>query len=120
MLDAIPKISRFPGSDRAMMMCLYEGAFKPRDLLNMTVGVVLFRYKVAVVTTIGKTGQKTVSLLLSYRLLLEWIGQHRFKDDLDAPLWWSFATSKVIGYGYLSKVVKKVALEAKINVWNYL
>jgi integrase/recombinase XerD len=122
LLDAIPKISRFPGRDRAMVMCLYEGAFRPGELLNMTVGGVLFKDKVAVVTTVGKTGEKTVPLLLSYRLLLDWIEQHPFKDNLDAPLWWSFATCKVIGYGYLRKVVKKAASEAGIRkkVWNYL
>ncbi len=122
LLDAIPKISRFPGRDRAMVMCLYEGAFRPGELLNMTVGGVLFKDKVAVVTTVGKTGEKTVPLLLSYRLLLDWIEQHPFKDNLDAPLWWSFATGKGVGYGYLRKVVKKAALEAGIKkkVWNYL
>lgn len=67
----------------------------------------------------AKTGEKTVPLLLSYRLLLDWMEQHPFKDDSDAPLWWSFATHKVIGYGYLRKVVKNAA-GIKKKVWNYL
>src|SRR5690606_3061574 len=122
LLDAVPKVSRFSARDRAMVMCLYEGAFRPGELLNMTIGGVLFKDKVAVVTTRGKTGEKTVPLLLSYRLLLDWMEQHPFKDDLDAPLWWSFATQKVIGYGYLRKVVKQAASAAGIRkkVWNYL
>jgi ribosomal protein L37E len=105
-----------------MVMCLYEGAFRSGELLNMTIGGVLFKDKVAVVTTMGKTCEKTVPLLLSYRLLLDWMDQHPFKDDLDAPLWWSFATQKVIGYGYLRKVVKQAASATGIRkkVWNYL
>jgi integrase/recombinase XerD len=122
LLDAVPRVSRFSARDKAMVMCLYEGAFRPGELLNMTIGGILFKDKVAVVTTRGKTGEKTVPLLLSYRLLLDWIEQHPFKDDLDAPLWWSFATQKVIGYGYLRKVVKQAASAAGIRkkVWNYL
>jgi integrase/recombinase XerD len=122
LLDAVPKVSRFSARDKAMVMCLYEGAFRPGELLNMTIGGVLFKDKVAVVTTRGKTGEKTVPLLLSYRLLLDWMEQHPFKEDLDAPLWWSFATQKVIGYGYLRKVVKQAASAARIKkkVWNYL
>lgn len=122
LLNAVPKVSRFSVRDRAMVICLYEGAFRPGELLNMTIGGVLFKDKVAVVTTRGKTGEKTVPLLLSYRLLLDWMAQHPFKDDLDAPLWWSFATHKGVGYGYLRKVVKQAASAAGIRkkVWNYL
>jgi integrase len=73
LLDATGKISRFPVRDRAMIMSLYEGAFRPGELLNMTIGGVQFKDNIAVVSTTGKTGEKTVLLLLSYRLLLEWI-----------------------------------------------
>lgn len=73
LIDATAKVSRFPVRDKAMIMSLYEGAFRPGELLNMTVGGVLFKDNIAVVSTTGKTGEKIVPLLLSYKLLLEWI-----------------------------------------------
>lgn len=122
LVGAVSQVSKFPVRDSSMLLCLYEGAFRPGELLNMTVGGVLFKDKIAVISTTGKTGEKTVPLLLSYKPLLGWISYHPCRDNPDAPLWWSFHTRKVLGYGYLRKLVKSAAIKAGIKkkVWNYL
>jgi hypothetical protein len=101
---------------------MYEGAFRPGELLRMSIGGVMFKDKVAVITTSGKTGSKTVPLLLGYRPLLTWLEQHPFKDDPDAPVWIGMTRGKVLTYQYLRQLVKNAAKQAGIKkkVWNYL
>ena len=67
-MDGVARVSKYVVRDKAMTMCMYEGAFRPGELLQMTIGLV-FKDKIAVITTTGKTGEKTVPLLLSYKPL---------------------------------------------------
>lgn len=122
LIDAVARISRYPVRDRAMVTCLYEGAFRPGELLRMTIRGVMFKDRIAIVTTSGKTGQKTVPLLLSYRPLLDWIEQHPLKEKPDAPVWIGMTKLKVLNYQYLRLLVKDAAKQAgmKKRVWNYL
>ncbi len=122
LLSAVSKVSRYPVRDRAMVISMYEGAFRPGELLRMTIGGVLFKDKIAVITTSGKTGSKTVPLLLSYRPLLEWLEQHPLKDDSEAPVWIGMTKLKVLNYQYLRQLIKNASKEAGLKkaVWNYL
>ncbi|WP_158385653.1 tyrosine-type recombinase/integrase [Candidatus Nitrososphaera evergladensis] len=122
LVEAVNKISRYPVRDSAMVICMYEGAFRSGELLRMAIGGVLFKDKVAVISTTGKTGSKTVPLLLSYKPLLEWLQQHPEKDNPDAAVWMGMTRRKVLHYQYLRNLVKDAARQAGIKkkVWNYL
>jgi integrase/recombinase XerD len=122
LVDAVNKISRYPVRDSAMIICMYEGAFRPDELLRMAIGGVLFKDKVAVISTTGKTGSKTVPLLLTYKPLLEWLHQHPEKDDPDEAVWMGMTRRKVLHYQYLRNLAKDAARQAGIKkkVWNYL
>lgn len=71
--------------DRAMLWVMYEGAFRPGELLNIRVGGIDFQNEYTLVSTYGKTAQKSVALVVSFRPLLEWLGEHPLRDDPNAP-----------------------------------
>jgi len=111
--------------DAAMISVLYEGAFRPSELLRMYVGSVSFKQEYCVVTTTGKTGQKRLPLVLSYQLLLRWLEVHPFKSNINAPLWCSLDTNhrgKRLSYKHFNRILKKQFRRAGIAtpVWPYL
>ncbi len=64
MVEAVAKVSRYPARDRALLYVMYEFAARPSELLNMRVGNLVFHEGYAEVTTEGKTGVKTLTLVL--------------------------------------------------------
>ncbi|MEM3103235.1 MAG: site-specific integrase [Candidatus Nitrosocaldus sp.] len=121
LVEAVPKVSRYPARDRALLYVMYEFAARPSELLNMKVGNLVFHEGYAEITTEGKTGVKTLTLVLSYNALREWYEQHPLKEDPNAYLWYSRTKGRV-SYGRLRAFVKKVAEVAGIRkrVWLYL
>lgn len=119
---AVAKVSRYPMRDVPMVMCFYECAFRPGELLQMRVGGIVYKEYHAEINTTGKTGEKTAPVVLAYKPLLEWLQHHPHKDDIEAPLWWSFSSVGPLQYEYLRQLVKKAAREAGIRkkIWNYL
>jgi integrase len=55
--------------DRAMISVLFEGAFRPGELLNMTISSVSFQKDYCIINTKGKTGIKRIPLVVSYQPL---------------------------------------------------
>ena len=111
--------------DRAMLWVLFEGAFRPGELLHLRVGGIDFRDDHVIVSTFGKTGHKSVALVVSFKPLLEWLDEHPLKDDPNAPLWyslWKSSKTKCVSYGYLREHLKRCKEKAGIKkrVWNYL
>ena len=111
--------------DRAMLWVLFEGAFRPGELLHLRVGGIDFRDDHVIVSTFGKTGNKSVALVVSFKPLLEWLDEHPLKDDPNAPLWyslWKSSKTKRVSYGYLREHLKRCKEKAGIKkrVWNYL
>lgn len=111
--------------DRAMFWVLFEGAFRPGELLHLKVGGVEFRDNYLLLSTHGKTGNKRVALVVSFKPLLEWMAEHPLRDDPKAPLWYSFSSmskTKSVTYGYLREHLKRCKEKAGIKkrVWNYL
>ncbi len=121
LVDKVPKVSRYPKRDKALLYVMYEFAARPSELLNMRVGGVVFEESCVTITTIGKTGVKTLSLVLSYQSLREWLEEHPDKDNPEAWLWYSKPKGR-ISYGRLSKFVKDLAKASNIKkkVWLYL
>jgi integrase len=111
--------------DKALLYVLFEGAFRPGELLTMKVGSVEFRDNYCLVSVNGKTGVKRIPLVLSYKPLLEWLERHPERDNPNAPLWTSLshhAKGKALSYGYFRMLVKRIAKKAGIrkDVWPYL
>lgn len=111
--------------DRAMFWVMFEGAFRPGELLHLRVGGVEFRDNYLLLSTHGKTGNKRVALVVSFKPLLEWLAEHPLRDDPKAPLWYSFSSmskTKAVTYGYLREHLKRCKEKAGIKkrVWNYL
>ncbi len=110
--------------DRALLWVMYEGAFRPGELLNMRVGGVEFGDRYAVVSTTGKTGPKSTALVTSFRPLLEWLSEHPFPERTDAPLWYSpwRGGGGALGYTGLRAVLAKAVRKSGVKkpVWSYL
>ena len=111
--------------DRAMFWSMFEGAFRPGELLNLKVGGVEFKENYVLLSTHGKTGNKRVALVVSFKPLLEWMHDHPLRDDPHAPLWYSYSPkskTRQVSYGYLREQLKRCTAKAKIKrrVWNYL
>jgi len=111
--------------DRAMIWVMFEGAFRPGELLNMRVGGVEFADRYMMISTAGKTGNKHLALVLSLKPVLDWISIHPFADDPEAPLWYSHMSKGkggALSYAGLNRVIKRAASAAAIQkpVWGYL
>lgn len=108
-----------------MLSVFFEGAFRPGELLPMTVGSVQFLQDYCVVSTRGKTGQKRIPLIVSFRPLLRWLSEHPMKENPGAPLWPALDTGHVghqLTYGHFRIIVRKTAARAGLAkaIWPYL
>lgn len=110
--------------DIAMLWVMFEGAFRPGEILNMRVGSVEFRDNYVRIYTHGKTGDKGVPLVLSFQPLIEWLRIHPLRDNPKAYLWHSQCSKNGlrIGYKRLTDIIKRCAKDAEIPkpVWGYL
>ncbi|MEM3051209.1 MAG: tyrosine-type recombinase/integrase [Candidatus Bathyarchaeia archaeon] len=127
--------------DRAMLYVLFEGALRPGELLSMRVSSVKFKQaettrvengavvkeKVdyCIISVNGKTGLKVLPLVASYRPLLEWLEEHPYRAEPDAPLWCSIAHNykgRRLTYRHFREIIKRTAKHAGLGkaVWPYL
>jgi integrase/recombinase XerD len=111
--------------DRAMISVLFEGAFRPAELLNMTISSVSFEKDYCIINTKGKTGIKRIPLVVSYQPLLQWLNIHPFRSNPEAPLWCALDTNHRghrLSYSHFQKIIKKTAKKAELNkeIWAYL
>ena len=102
--------------ERAMLWVMFEGAFRPGELLNLRMGGIEFKDNYVLVSTVGKTGKKRVPLVYSFKPLLEWVAKHPQKDEPKSYLWYShISKQKRISYRYLQEILKSCANEAGIK-----
>jgi site-specific recombinase XerD/ribosomal protein L40E len=111
--------------DEAMLLVLFEGAFRPGELLVMRVGSVQFLKDYCIISTKGKTGQKRIPLVVSLRPLMRWLSVHPSRNDPEAPLWVSLDTGhrgNQLSYRYFRETIAKTAARAGLqkDVWPYL
>lgn len=109
--------------DRALLWVMYEGAFRPGEMLNMRVGGVEFADRYMMVSTEGKTGQKDLALVLSLSPMLAWMRMHPHADNPRAPLWYSaMSPGRMLSYATLTGIVRKASARAGLRkrVWPYL
>ncbi|MEM3356449.1 MAG: tyrosine-type recombinase/integrase [Candidatus Bathyarchaeia archaeon] len=127
--------------DKALLYVLFEGALRPGELLSMRIASVKFKQaetmrvengavikeKVdyCLISVNGKTGLKVLPLVASYQPLLQWLEEHPYRTEPDAPLWCSLAnnyTGRRLSYRHFRLIVKHIAKRASLNkdVWPYL
>jgi len=111
--------------DRAIIYVLFEAALRPSELLTMRVGSVLFKDEYCLIAANGKTGIKRMPLVTSSKPLLQWLQEHPYRDDPQAPLWCSLSVNHIgerLSYTHFCKIIKNLAQKAgvKRNVWPYL
>jgi site-specific recombinase XerD/ribosomal protein L40E len=113
MIDAADHIR-----DKAFISTLYESGCRIGELLCLQIKHVQFDEFGAVLLVNGKTGQRRVRVIASEPRLHQWIENHPFKDDPEAPLWITIGTNsryKVWNYGTAREVIKKIAMKAGIK-----
>jgi len=111
--------------DKALVHILFEAALRPGELLGMTVGSVQFKENYCLISVNGKTGIKRIPLVVSFKPLLEWLEEHPYKNDPEAPLWISLATNykgKRLCYRHFRLIIKRLVKKSGIkkDVWPYL
>ena len=106
----------------AALVTLFEGSYRPGELLNMRVGGLEFEDDFVRVHTTGKTGPKTLALVTSFVPIKEWLAEHPHGDDPEAFLWYHGNKQGVMTYASLFYLVKRSAHAAGIKkrVWAYL
>jgi integrase len=126
-LEEIEKILRNTRNarDQAMLYSLFEGALRPEELLTMRVGSVEFAKGYCLLSVTGKTGHRRITVVLAYRALLNWLQEHPYRSDPNAPLWVSLSTNgeqRRLHYSTFREIVKNTAKKAGITkrVWGYL
>jgi len=111
--------------DYALLYTLFEGALRITELLTMKIRSVEFRNGYCVLSVSGKTGFRRVTVVLAYRALLNWLNEHPYRNDPDAPLWVSLSTNgdrRPLHYTTFREILKNTAKKAgvKKRVWGYL
>ncbi len=123
-ITALLKATKSP-RDEALLLVLFEGAFRPGELLSMRVGSVQFLKDYCVISTKGKTGQKRIPLVVSFQPLIRWLSVHPSRNDPDAPLWCAMDTGhrgNQLSYDNLRERIRETAAKAglKKEIWPYL
>jgi len=111
--------------DRAIIYVLFEAALRPSELLTMRTSSVIFKDEYCLITANGKTGIKRIPLVTSSKPLLQWLEEHPYKTNPEAPLWCSLAVNHLgerLSYTHFNLIIKKLAQKAglKRNIWPYL
>ena len=73
--------------DRALVFVGYESGCRAGELLGLRLRDVEFDRYGAVLRVRGKTGQRRIRLVESVHDLKEWLKEHPYGSDPDAPLW---------------------------------
>lgn len=123
MIQAVKKIGgRYIKRNIALVLTLFEGAYRPGELLNIKIGGLEFEGDFVRVHTRGKTGPKSITLVPSFVLIKEWLAEHPDGDNHEAYLWYHNNKDGVMTYQMLFYLIKRSVTIAGIKkrVWNYL
>ncbi|MDE1764198.1 MAG: site-specific integrase [Thaumarchaeota archaeon] len=123
LFKAVKEVSkgRYVKRNLASLVTLFEGSYRPGELLNMRIGGLEFEDDFVRVHTTGKTGPKTLALVTSFIPIKEWLAEHPHGDDPEAFLWYH-DNKQVMTYHMLFYLVKRSSQVAGIKkrVWAYL
>jgi site-specific recombinase XerD len=91
----------------------------------MRTSSVIFKDEYCLITANGKTGIKRIPLVTSSKPLLQWLEEHPYKTDPQAPLWCAIDHNhqgERLSYTHFNQIIKRLAKTAglKRNIWPYL
>jgi integrase/recombinase XerD len=108
--------------DKAIIMCLYEGALRLSECLDMKIKDVFFDKFGCVLNVSGKTGQRRVRVKDAEPYLTNWLNCHPFKHDINKSLFINLTQNNyagkvgIIGWGQvLKRIVKRTNIKKKIH-----
>lgn len=123
LIQAVKQIGgKYVKRNIAMIFTLFEGAYRPGELINIKINGLKFETDCLEVSTTGKTGPKTLTLITSFIPITEWLAEHPKGDDPDAFLWYHDNDSGVIRYPQFFNLLKNSQKISGIkkHVWPYL
>ena len=87
LIQAVKTIGgRYVKRNIAIIYLMLEGSYRPCELFNIVIGGIEFHDDFVRVSTTGKTGPKSLTLVASYIPLKEWIDLHPKSNDPDSFL----------------------------------
>lgn len=106
----------------AIVFVMFEGAYRPGELFNILIGGIEFEDDFVRISTTGKTGPKSLTLVASYGPLKEWLSEHPKSDDADSFLLYADNESSLMDYISFLDLLSKAKQKAKIQkrIWPYL
>ncbi|MDC8452258.1 MAG: tyrosine-type recombinase/integrase [Candidatus Nitrosotalea sp.] len=123
LIEASKKLGgRYIKRNIAAIYVLFDGAFRPAELLNIKIGNIEFSEDHYRAYTYGKTGPKTLTLVTSMIPVKEWLAEHPKADDSSSYLFYHNNQEGRMSYPYLRKLIKNLQVESGIKkrVWAYL
>lgn len=105
--------------DKALISLISESGVRIEELLTLQIKHITFDEFGAIMrVNEGKTGMRRVRLVASVPYLANWIENHHFKGNLDAPLWIKIGAinqDEIVHYENARRIIKTLAKKAGIN-----
>ena len=118
MIDACHKVR-----DKAILSVLYETGARASELLGINLSDIQHETHSADVDLDGKTGRRTVTIVESYPILLEYLNAHPYKNQPDTPLFINLSNAQFgrrFLYQGLVSLVRTIAKRAGLMKWSVI
>jgi len=102
---------------KAMITLLYESGCRVGELLSLRIADLTFDDYGAVIVVNGKTGMRRIRLINAVPLLAQYLQEHRFREDPQAPLFYRIDhyNKKPLSETAINKLLKECAKKVGIN-----
>ena len=105
--------------DRALISLTYHGALRSGEIRSLRVKDLIFDQYGAVVMVPeeGKTGSRRIRIIEPVPILAQYMQDHKFKDDPNAPLFYRMdkKTRTFLNSASLNNIIKQYAMKAGIR-----
>lgn len=106
--------------DKALISCLFESGARSSEFLGITIESVKPDKYGCKLNLYGKTGQRTIRVVYSAPLIVQWLQVHPYRKDKTRRLWIIESTNvkqrfKPLGNCGLNKKLRTIALKAGIK-----
>jgi integrase/ribosomal protein L37E len=126
--EEVQKIAQaaYTERDKAFVITLFESGARIGEILPLRIKDLEFGENFCKVTLRGKTGDRKIKLVLSYKPLAEWLEKHPNKNDENAYLWVNYNNKKAnrpLAYQsvirLLRELAEKAGIKKKVNPHNF-